>query len=64
MYCQLCIVLLNLMSCKGRGGVGEVCKGCQLCIVLLNLMSCKGRGVGWGRCVLSIVYCTFKPYVL
>ena len=25
MYCQLCIVLLNLMSCKGRGGVGEVC---------------------------------------
>ena len=20
MYCQLCIVLLNLMSCKGRGG--------------------------------------------
>ena len=36
MYCQLCIVLLNLMSCKGRGGVG----------------------------VLSIVYCTFKPYVL
>ena len=29
MYCQLCIVRLNLMSCKGRGkgrgGVGEVC---------------------------------------
>ena len=32
MYCQLCIVLLNLMSCKGRGGVGEVCI-VQLCIV-------------------------------
>ena len=47
MYCQLCIVLLNLMSCKGRGGVGEV--DCQLCIVL------SGRGGVGEVCIVNCV---------
>ena len=37
------------MSCKGRGGVGEVC------IVLLNLMSCKGRGGVGEVCIVNCV---------
>ena len=45
-----CVLCLNLMSCKGGGGVY-----CQLCIVLLNLMSCKGRGGVGEVCIVNCV---------